>query len=139
MPSLLVAPRRRRALRRTLDLPCQAVELQSFRLLGRRLFDASPRGVLVACDDRVEPGEPVIVSFALAKDRYIDAEAEVARVVEGFRPHDRGYCAGLRFTHLERASRHELLVQLAGRPPVVPRRRPRPDYAETVRRIRASG
>jgi hypothetical protein len=135
----LVNPRKRRSVRRAVHARCQAVALDGFRLVGERILDMSPRGLLVACDDRVDVGEEVVVSFrAPGGGPWIDAEAEIARVVYGFRPEDRGYGAGLRFTKLDATDRGELLVRLAGCPPPVPRRALRPlraDYAASVRRI----
>ena len=93
--------------------------------------------MLLACDDGVEIGDEMVVSFRAPGDGpWLDAEAEVARLVEGWRPYDPGYCAGLRFTRMERRDRAELLSRLAGLPPPVPGRMPPVDYAETVRRIR---
>ena len=78
-----------------------------------------------------------LIRQILAEEK-IDAEAEVARVLEGWREGDPGYSAGLRFTGLDRAARSELVVALAGLPPPVPTRRQPIDYAETVRRIVAT-
>lgn len=136
MPSILVPPTERRSLRRAVRASCQAVSLDGFRLVGERILDLSPRGLLLACDDRVEVGEEMVVSFRAPRNGpYIDVEAEVARLVEGWRPEDPGYCAGLRFTSIAGSARGELLTRLAGLPPPVPRRSLRADYAETVRRI----
>lgn len=114
----------RRALRRATRLECQAVALEPFKLIGEQVLDVSPLGMLLACDDEARLGDPVIVSFkAPGKDApWLDAEAEIARIVEGFRPNDPGYCAGLRFTYFERPARNELLTRLAGLPPPVPAR-----------------
>lgn len=115
----------RRAVRRDVRTRCQAVGLSRFRLLGEQVLDLSPRGMLVACDTGVELGEDVLVSFrAPGQDRlWMDAEAQIARVVNGYRPGDRGYCIGLDFTYLERVDRNELLTRLVGVPPPVPQRR----------------
>lgn len=114
----------RRAVRRAARLRCQAVGLSEFKLLGERTLDVSPLGLLLACDREVTPGQEVLVSFEApgGDGLWLDAEAEVARVIEGYRDSDPGYCAGLRFTHFERSARHELLTRLAGCPPPVPTR-----------------
>lgn len=113
--------------------------MEGFRLVGERVIDLSTRGMLVTCDGPVSVGEEVVVSFRAPNGGpWMDAEAEVARLIEGWRPSDPGYCAGLRFTRLDGPTRNELLVRLAGLPPPVPMRPIRPDYAETVRRIWAS-
>jgi hypothetical protein len=115
----------RRAVRRAVKTSCQAVGVQEFRLFGERVVDLSPRGMLVACDRPTRIGDEVVVSFqAPGRDAlWLDAEAVVARIIEGQRWGDAGYCAGLDFTYFERDSRHELLARLAGYPPPVPRRR----------------
>ena len=136
MSSILVRPRFRRSLRRWVRWHCQAVALEDFRLIGDQVLDLSPRGALVACDDGVEVGEEMIVTLKTpAGGPWLDAEAEVARVIEGWRPGDPGYAAGLRFTRFTRAEQNELIARLAGCPPPAPRRRIPVDYAETVRRI----
>jgi hypothetical protein len=107
----------RRTSRHLLSSRGQAVSIGGFRLIGERFLDASAEGVLVACDDGVRLGEEVIVSFPVpGSDRVFDAEAEVVRVVEGFRPSDPGYCAGLRFTRFDRRERLALGVDLRALP-----------------------
>ncbi len=121
-----LATPQRRALRRAVRTSCEAVSSCEFELLGQRTLDISPRGMLLACDAPVALGEDVIVSFRVPgrEPLWMDAEAEIARIVYGFRHGDPGYCAGLRFTYLERCARDELLARLAGVPPPVPLRRP---------------
>jgi PilZ domain-containing protein len=116
----------RRAVRRAARSRCNAVSSEHFELLGERVLDLSPRGMLVACDLPVALGEEVIVSFQTpGRDPiWLDAEAEIARIVHGFRQGDPGYCVGLRFTYFERLARGELLSRLAGVPPPIPQRRP---------------
>jgi hypothetical protein len=116
---------RRRAVRRAVQTRCQVVGVDEFRLLGERVVDLSPRGMLVACDVPTRIGDDMLVSFKVPgrDELWLDAEAVVARIIEGQRWGDAGYCAGLDFTYFEKTSRHELLAQLAGYPPPVPRRR----------------
>lgn len=100
----------------------QAVALDGFRLVGDRFLDASAEGVLLACDERVELGEAMLVSFPVpGSDLVFDAEAEVVRVIRGERPGDPGYCAGLRFTSFDRKDRLALGIDLRVLP-LVPRR-----------------
>jgi hypothetical protein len=118
----------RRAVRRAVRTRGQAVGLQKFQLLGERVLDLSPRGMLVACDDLARIGDEVMVSFRAPKqpgqeELWLDAEAEVARVIEGNRPGDPGYCVGLDFTYFEKSARDELLTRLSGFPPPIPQRR----------------
>src|SRR5688572_9496093 len=93
----------RRAVRRATRTRCQAVGETGFELLGEIALDLSPRGMLVACDAPAALGEPVLVSL-LTPGRdpvWLDAEAEVARIVYGYRQGDAGYCIGLHFRYLE--------------------------------------
>ncbi|MBW2461027.1 MAG: PilZ domain-containing protein [Deltaproteobacteria bacterium] len=136
MAAILIPPSERRSMRRAFRSNCQAVALDGFRLVGDRILDLSPRGLLLACDDEIVTGEELVVSFKAPRGgEFIDVEAVVARVVGGWRPYDPGYAAGLRFTRIDAPDRGELLSRLAGLPPPVPHRRLRADYAETVRRI----
>jgi PilZ domain len=115
----------RRAVRRAIRTRCHAVELGDFHLIGERVLDLSPRGMLVACDDQAKVGDDVMVSFRApgSDGLWLDAEAVVARVIEGLRPGDPGYCMGLDFTYFEKSARDELLTRLVGFPPPVPQRR----------------
>ena len=115
--------RRRRILRRALRGRCQAVGIDGFRLLGDKVLDLSPLGMMVAADAEAVQGEEVIVSFQMPHTgQWFDAQAEVARVIEGWRPNDPGYAIGLRFTDIDLDSRMELREQLKGLPPPVPAR-----------------
>lgn len=126
----------RRAVRRAARTACHAVGMEGFRLLGERALDLSPRGMLVACDAPVQLGEEVLVSFRAPGDGalWMDAEGEVARVIEGLRPGDPGYCMGIDFTYFERSAQVELLARLAGTPPPVPQRRLRSARERDARR-----
>lgn len=117
----------RRAVRRAVQTRCQAVDVAGFQLLGERVLDLSPRGMLIACGRSTAVGDDVLVSFRApgAEELWFDAEAVVARVIAGQRCSDTGYGAGLEFTYFEKSCRHELLSRLAGFPPPVPRRRSR--------------
>ncbi len=115
--------RRRRVLRRSVRSRCQAVTAGSFRLLGERVLDVSPFGLLLAADAGATPGEEVLVSFRIPGCRRVfDAEAKVARVIEGWRPHDPGYALGLQFTEIALEDRLFLTQRLRGTPPPVPQR-----------------
>lgn len=109
----------RRASRHLVSSFGQAVALDGFRLIGERFLDASAEGALVACDAEVALGDELVVSFQVPGSSLVfDAEAEVVRIVEGLRPRDPGYCAGLRFTRFDRRDRLALGVDLRGLPPV---------------------
>lgn len=117
----------RRAVRRAVRTRCHAVATRDFSLLGERVLDLSPRGMLVACDAPARVGDDVVVSFrAPGQDTlWLDAEAEISRVVHGMREGDPGFCLALDFTYFEKSARNELLCRLAGTPPPIPQRRGR--------------
>ncbi len=126
----------RRSTRRQVDLPCQAVAEDGFRFLGARVIDLSPEGMQVQSAAQVRVGEPVIVSFkAPNSDDWMDAEAEVARVVRGQRGTDRGRSIGLRFTQQSTFDRVMLAERLRNLTPPTPARRLRRDYAAFVRGV----
>ncbi|MBK8171244.1 MAG: PilZ domain-containing protein [Sandaracinaceae bacterium] len=94
--------RERIVARRAIKTRCQAVTEAEFRLVGERILDLSTNGVLLACDDGVRIDEPILLSInAPGTDEWFDAEGKVARIIEGYRPNDPGYCAGIRFTALD--------------------------------------
>ncbi len=133
MASFFVRSSERRTVRRAVTAQCQAVAMQDFRLFGERILDASTDGVLVACDTGVTLGEEVVLSFQMPSTGvWYDAEAEIARVIEGYRTGDPGYCAGLRFTSIDRRLRLELGADLHEQPIATPARRLRTDYAKTI-------
>ena len=117
----------RRAVRRAVRTRCTAVATRDFSLLGQRVLDLSPRGMLVACDAPARVGDPALVSFlAPGQDTvWMDAEAEISRVIHGMRDGDPGFCLALDFTYFEKSARNELLCRLAGTPPPIPQRRGR--------------
>lgn len=117
----------RRAVRRAVRTRCTAVATREFTFLGERVLDLSPRGMLIACEGPAEIGDDVIVTFrAPGRDTlWMDAEAEVSRVIHGLREGDPGYCVALDFTYFEKSARNELLCRLAGTPPPIPQRRGR--------------
>ena len=142
---MLHAALQRRAVRRAVRTRCEVVNVTEFRLLGQRVLDLSPRGMLVACDREAQLGDEVLVSFRAPgrsgdEELWFDAEAIITRIVGGQRWGDSGYCAGLDFSYFERTERHELLARLAGFPPPIPRRRlrtardrvTRPSWEEAV-------
>ncbi len=136
MDSILVRRQQRRTLRRSVRVDCQVVREHDFRLLARRGVDLSPDGMLVLTDVRVLTGEDVIVSFrAPTTGLWFDCEATVARVIHGRRPGDWGPCLGLSFHGMDDLSRVMLHADLRRLPPPLPRRPPRIDYAESVRRF----
>lgn len=128
--------RDRGALRRHLEVECQAVAEAGFRFLGERTLDVSERGLLLQSDAHVLIGEAVVVSFrAPSGTDWIDAEAVVARVVKGLRDTDRCPGIGLRFTRMDNIDRILLRERLRNIPPPTPARGLRRDYAGLVRNI----
>ncbi|MBN1652449.1 MAG: PilZ domain-containing protein [Deltaproteobacteria bacterium] len=115
--------KKRRAIRRAVFAPCVAVATSGYRLIGHRVLDLSPRGMLVTCGTEVQIGDDVFVSFRPPGDgKWMNAKAEVSRIVLGSRPWDVGPCVGLVLKDLDYSERGELLTRLAGIPPTVPRR-----------------
>ena len=117
----------RRAVRRAVRTRCQAVATRDFSLVGERVMDLSPRGMLVACDAPARVGDDIVVSFLTPgrETLWLEAEAQVSRVVHGLREGDPGFCLALDFTYFEKSARNELLCRLAGHPPPIPQRRGR--------------
>lgn len=133
MGYLIREARQRRTLRRAVDLHCQAVAEDGFRLVGHRLLDISPEGALVQSATDCDVGESVLLSFPTPGGfSWIDAEARVARVLRGRRTADRGRCLGLAFEHMDGLSHAILMGALHGLPPPVPGRHVRRDYASTI-------
>jgi PilZ domain len=123
----------RRTTRRALRTSCQAVATSGFRLVGERILDASTDGLLVACDTGIALGEEVLVSFQTSGSSiWYDAEAEVTRILAGWRTDDPGYCAGLRFTHIERRDRLALGADLHDLAIAKTTRRLRRDFSRFV-------
>ncbi len=128
--------RQRKSLRRAVDLPCEVVEGDGFRLLGRRVCDLSEEGAFVLLDPGVRPPRPgteVFVSLRVPHSRHwVGAVARVSRLVAGRRQSDPGAGIGLRFVEMDRVERAMLRSSLPGLPPPLPTRHLRRDYAATV-------
>ncbi len=137
MDSILVKKSHRQTIRRAVRSECTAFATNEYREIGTGILDLSPQGTLVACNQPIEIGDPIMLFFRAPGDDelWLDAEAEVSRIVHGMRRYDRGCCMGLRFTYLERPDRKHLTNRLVGYPPPIPKRRPKVDYAESVRRF----
>ena len=128
--TLSTAPRRkivRRAVRG--KCRCLAIRTHDFCLIGERVLDVSPFGMMIACNEQAVVGEEVVVAFEVDGDvnqhgdsKWYDAIGEVARVIEGYRDGDQGYCIGLKFTEIPLATRMALRRRLRGVPPPVPAR-----------------
>ncbi len=133
---MLLPLSQRWALRHDVRFECEVVRERDFKLIGKRAVDLSPHGMMVLLSNEVLTGEDVLVTFkSPGTDRYIDAEAKVARVVHGRRPGDFGRAIGLEFRKIDRLSMsyvHEGLRRVA---PRAPGRRIRYDYAGSVRAI----
>lgn len=122
----------RTQVRRAVRARCQAVAENGFRLIGEKVLDLSTEGLMLACDAGVVVGETVLLSIEMPTTReWLDAEAVVARVIEGYRDGDRGYCAGLRFSALDFESWRTLRDGLRGALPPVPTRSLRSFFAVT--------
>jgi hypothetical protein len=120
--------------------------MDNWRLIGNRVVDLSPQGMLLLSDEPVEAGASLVVSFqATELPIWFDTCATVARIVEGRRPGDRGRAIGVHFETLPAVSRLILRGHL-GRLPETPAQREVPldiarariDYASDVRRVIAA-
>jgi hypothetical protein len=137
---LIREARQRGILRRAVDLHCQAVADDGFRLIGHRMLDLSPDGALVQSVSEVGVGETVVLAFPTPGGfSWIDAEASVARIIRGRRHGDRGPSIALRFERMDPVARAILRGSLHGLPPPVPGRDVRRDYASTVASIHRWG
>ena len=120
----------RHSVRRAVSAECQVVAENGFRLLGERTLDVSRQGLLLASRADASIGESVFVALKSPNGcSWLDAEGFVARVLDGG--------IAIRFTQMSTIDRIMLAESLRGLPPPVPRRRPRPDYAATVRALAA--
>jgi c-di-GMP-binding flagellar brake protein YcgR len=127
--------RERSRLRRSVHLDCEAVAESGFRLLGRTAIDLSETGMLVCSAEDVGLGERVFVSFRAPRGQsFVDAEAEVVRLVEGHRRSDPVRAVGLRFRRMDAIDRAILAGSLVRIPPPVPARHLRRDYARFIQR-----
>ena len=107
----------RRAFRREVLLTCQVVRERDFRLVADLALDLSTAGMLVATDQTVLTGEPLLVSFRPPRSRrWLDVSATVTRVIHGRRPSDRGRCLGIAFDGLGDHERRLLFRHLRGLP-----------------------
>lgn len=114
----------RRTTRHAIKATGQAVEAETFTLMGDKFLEASAEGCLLACDAEAKVGQRVYMTFQLPTGKWFDAEAEIVRIIEGYRDGDPGYCAGLKFVDFDRKERLELGLDLrsygeieAARPP----------------------
>ncbi len=136
MFDFLPTDRERVAFRHALHVDCQVVRERDFRLVGRRTLDVSTTGMLVVAELDVAPGDDLVVSFRAPRtDRFVDAEAKVARVVHGRRRGDVARAVGLEFSAMDRAAFTTLRTALRRLPGVRPRRPQRVDHALLVRAI----
>ncbi|HLK37945.1 MAG TPA: PilZ domain-containing protein [Polyangiaceae bacterium] len=136
------APNRRREMRRLAHVGCRVRRIDTWKLVGDRTVDLSPKGMLVLSDERLDWGSELVVSFqATELPIWFDTMATVVRVVEGRRPGDPGRSLGLCFETLPAVSRLILRGHLRSLPAAVPQRLPPahltremidPDYARVV-------
>ena len=101
--------------RRFVRIDCQVVREHDFRLVGDLALDLSTKGMLVRARQRVLTGEELLVAFRPPRsNRWIDAQATVARVVHGRRPGDIGLSFGIEFHGMEGEHEGLLFEQLRG-------------------------
>lgn len=110
--------------------------MDDFKLVGERVLDLSPRGMLLACDSEMELGQEILASFRapwLGPDVVV--LGVVTRIIEGWRLGDPGYCVGIRFIEIEAEYATELSARLRHLPSVPASRRYPPDYAGSVQAV----
>jgi hypothetical protein len=126
----------RAEMRRALEMSCHLVRERDFRLVGGRVLDLSPDGMLVTVLEPVLTGESMIMSFrATELGIWFDTDGVVTRVLRGKRPTDHGLAVGVQFGSLDRVSRLILRAYLKRFAPPIPRRDRAIDYAATVGKI----
>lgn len=134
--ALFVRKNERREVRRAITVACQIVRERDFQLVAEKALDLSSDGMLIATDVELDVGENVFVSFkATDLGLWFDSEANVARVIRGRRPGDKGKGVALRFSTMSRVKRFILRNHLRRVPPPIPRRTQRIDWSATVRSI----
>jgi len=123
--------------RHSLETEC-VLRAPDGRLLGDRVLDVSWSGARIEALADARVGERATLSLRVPGSQvWLDAEAEITRVVRGRRLGDAGVAYGLRLRRMDGMSR-VLLGQIArGRPEVSSARGERRDYARTIARIHA--
>jgi hypothetical protein len=120
---------RRREIRHAACLSC-TVRRKGWQLIGDRMVDLSPRGMLFLSAEPVDVGARLLVSFRATELAIaFETRATVARVVQGRRRDDTGRALGLRFDSLPAVSRLILRGHLRRVPCSVARREPPPEFA----------
>lgn len=116
-PSETPGTRRSRSPRFSVRIPCQLVRLRDFQLVGKTIADLSEEGALVEATTQVLTGEPLLLSFrAPFSNRWVDADAVLARVLHGRRTGDLRRSLGVSFTALTPEGRRLLHEGLWGLP-----------------------
>ena len=124
---------RRQSVRRDVRTVCEVVAEDGFRLLGTETLDVSAEGLLVRSEALADVGETVFVSLRIPGGQtWIDAEGTLVRFIRGLRDGDEGRGWGVRFERIDPVDRGILAGSLVGKPPPLPRRGVKRDYAGTI-------
>ena len=124
---------RRQSVRRDAHTECQVVAEDGFRLLGERTLDVSDEGLLLQSEALADIGETVFVSLKVPGGvSWSDAAGVIVRYIRGLRDGDRGRGWGIRFEQIDPVDRGILRGALVGRPPPLPCRVVKRDYATTI-------
>lgn len=116
----------RRALRRAVELPCEVVSRYLDQPLLYWASNLTAYGVWLETPAPMEVGEKVVLCFRPAvwwEHRELMIFSEVTRVMWARDPEQRGM--GLEFMDITVHEQRALNAWLRGRPPPLPRRRPR--------------
>lgn len=124
----------RQSFRRFVRIDCQVVREHDFKLIGDLALDLSTKGMLVRARTRVLTGEELLVAFRPPRcNRWIDAQATVARVVHGRRPGDTGLAFGIEFHGMDRVYEELIFDRLRGMVGPDAMRPPRPLVPRSLR------
>ena len=124
----------RQSFRRFVRIDCQVVREHDFKLIGDLALDLSTKGMLVRARTRVLTGEELLVAFRPPRcNRWIDAQATVARVVHGRRPGDTGLAFGIEFHGMDREYEELIFDKLRGMVGPDAMRPPRPLVPRSLR------
>lgn len=91
----------RARVRRSVQTPCEVVRARDYSLVGTKVLDLSPRGLLLQTDAAVMTGEELLVLVRGPSGDWYDLDATVARVLHGRRRRDETRAVGVAFEPLD--------------------------------------
>lgn len=91
----------RARVRRSVQTRCEVVRARDYSLVGTRMLDLSPRGMLLETDAAVMTGEELLVLLRTPSGDWFDCDATVARVLHGRRRGDPRRAVGIALEPLD--------------------------------------